>query len=90
MYPFIHVSSFQCVLIRVTCIHVYEGVVLPTCTYMYGDGVFAGLITAAFFIPSLSSPVYLVCDALIEVLWLLCIVHVYVIRAQPAELPRYM
>ena len=50
-------------------------------------GVFAGLITAAFsFIPSLSSPVYLVCDALVEVLWLLCIV--YVIRAQPAELPR--
>ena len=35
---------------------------------------------------SLSSPVYLVCDALVEVLWLLCIV--YVIRAQPAELPR--
>ena len=39
-----------------------------------------------YFIPSLSSPVYLVCDALVEVLWLLCIV--YVIRAQPAELPR--
>ena len=35
-------------------------------------------------IPSLSSPVFLVCDALVEVLWLLCIV--YVIRAQPAEL----
>ena len=35
---------------------------------------------------SLSSPVYLVCDALVEVLGLLCIV--YVIRAQPAELPR--
>ena len=50
-------------------------------------GVFAGLITAAFsFILSLSSPVYLVFDALVEVLWLLCIV--YVIRAQPAELPR--
>ena len=31
-------------------------------------GVFAGLITAAFsFIPSLNSPVYLVCDALVEV-----------------------
>ena len=28
------------------------------------------------------------CDALVEVLWLLCIV--YVIRAQPAELPWYM
>ena len=38
------------------------------------------------FILSLNSPVYLVCDALVEVLWLLCIV--YVIRAQPAELPR--
>ena len=31
-------------------------------------------------------PVYLVCGALVEVLWLLCIV--YVIRAQQAELPR--
>ena len=30
-------------------------------------GVFAGLITAAFsFIPSLNSPVYLVCDALLR------------------------
>ena len=49
--------------------------------------MFAGLITTAFsFIPSLSLPVYLVCDALVEVLWLLCIV--YVIRAQSAELPR--
>ena len=49
--------------------------------------VFAGLITAAFsFILSLSSPVYLVCDAFVEVLWLLCVV--YVIRAQPAEPPR--
>ena len=35
---------------------------------------------------SSSSPVHLVCDAWVEVLWLLCIV--YVIRAQPAELPR--
>ena len=33
-----------------------------------------------------TSPVHLVCDAWVEVLWLLCIV--YVIRAQPAELPR--
>ena len=33
----------------------------------------------------LNSPVYLVCDALVEVLWLLCIL--YVIQAQPAELP---
>ena len=32
-------------------------------------------------IPSLSSPVYLVCDALVEVLWLLVC---YVVRAQPA------
>ena len=36
------------------------------------------------FIPSLNLPVDLVCDALVEVLWLLCIVQV--IRAQPAEL----
>ena len=35
------------------------------------------LIIAAFsFILSLSSPVYLVCEALVEVLWLLCIVYV--------------
>ena len=34
---------------------------------------------------NLNSPVYLVCDALVEVLWLLCIV--YVIRAQQIELP---
>ena len=47
-------------------------------------GVFADLITATF--SSLNSPVYLVCDALVEVLCLLCIV--YVIRAQPAELLR--
>ena len=40
--------------------------------------VFAGLITAAFFILSLNSPVYLVCDALVEVLWLLCIVYIYI------------
>ena len=34
-------------------------------------GVFAGLVAAAFsFIPSLNSPVYLVCNALVEVLWL--------------------
>ena len=47
--------------------------------------VIAGLITVAFsFILSSNSPVYLVCDALVEVLWLLCIV--YVIRVQPAEL----
>ena len=38
------------------------------------------------FMLSSSSPVHLVCDAWVEVLWLLCIV--YVIRAQPAELPR--
>ena len=38
------------------------------------------------YVLSSSSPVHLVCDALVEVLWLLCIV--YVIRAQPAELPR--
>ena len=50
-------------------------------------GVFDGLITAAFsFMLSSNSPVHLVCDAWVEVLWLLCIV--YVIRAQPAELPR--
>ena len=30
----------------------------------------------------LNSPIYLVCDALVKVLWLLCIV----IQAQPAEL----
>ena len=36
---------------------------------------------AVHVIPSLNSPVYLVCDALVEVLWLL----VYVIQAQPAE-----
>ena len=29
-------------------------------------------------------------SALVEVLWLLCIVHMYVIQAQPAELPQYM
>ena len=35
-------------------------------------GVFAGLITAAFsFIPSLSSPVYRVCDALVA-LYCIC------------------
>ena len=52
---------------------------------MYILGLVFG--AAAFsFIPSLSSPVHLVCDALVEVLWLLCIV--YVIPAQPAELPR--
>ena len=38
---------------------------------------FAGLITMIFsFILSSNSPVYLVCDALVEVLWLLCIVYV--------------
>ena len=41
-------------------------------------GVFAVLITAAFsFILSLSSHVYLVHDALVEVPWLLCIVCMY-------------
>ena len=50
-------------------------------------GVFAGLITVAFsFILSLNSPVHRVFDALVKMLWLFCIV--YVIRAQPAELPR--
>ena len=52
-------------------------------------GVFTSSITTAFyFILSWNSPVYLVCDALVEVLWLLCIVYMYVIRAQPAELVR--
>ena len=37
------------------------------------------------FMLSLSSLVHLVCDAWVEVLWLLCIV--YVIGAQLAELP---
>ena len=41
--------------------------------------------TALSFIPSLNSPVYLVCDALFGVLWFaICVIH-----AQPAELPRY-
>ena len=41
-------------------------------------GVFDGLITAAFsFMLSSSSPVHMVCDAWVEVLWLLCIVYVY-------------
>ena len=55
---------------RVADVHMYLLMCLALYTYML----------------SLSSPVHLVCDALVEVLWLLCIV--YVIRAQPAELPR--
>ena len=51
-------------------------------SYMYTYNVHA----AFSFMLSSSSPVHLVCDAWVEVLWLLCIV--YVIRAQPAELPR--
>ena len=42
--------------------------------------------TAVGMYGAVNSPVYLVCDALVEVLWLLCIV--YVIRVQPVELPR--
>ena len=46
-------------MIKLQCMHIL-GLVF---------GVFAGLIiTAFFFIPSLSSPVYLVCDALVFVL----------------------
>ena len=62
---------------------------IKSCIYILGlvFGVFAGLVTAAFsFILSWNSPLHLVCDALVEVLWLLCVV--YVIPTQPAELPQ--
>ena len=49
---------------------------IKSCIYVIGlvFGVFAGLITAAFsFIRSWNLPVYLVCVALVEVFWLLCL-----------------
>ena len=56
--------------------------VIQTCYVAYQNAVY---VHGTFMLSS-SSPVHLVCDAWVEVLWLLCIV--YVIRAQPAELPR--
>ena len=47
-------------------------------------GIFAGLITVAFsFIPSLSSPVYLVCDALVEIYTLVALY--YICDSSPAS-----
>ena len=57
-----------------TTLHVIFRCILSHTIYIYS------------LIPSSSSPIYLVCDALVEVFWLLCIVCA--IRAQPAELPR--
>ena len=48
-----------------------------TCMYMY---------TCTLYVLHVCVCVIRLCDALVEVLWLLCIV--YVIRDQPAELPR--
>ena len=42
-------------------------------------------IFTVYLLVSWNSPAYLVYDALVDVLWLLCIVHVYVIQAQPAR-----
>ena len=87
------VDILKCMSIHVcTVLHVHVSLIespswTPQSIYSWFGvcGVFAGLITEAFsFILSLNSPVYQVCDALVEVLWLLCIV--YVIRPHPAEL----
>ena len=74
----------MCMEAELSVIHVYTLCQWGSACHEYG--IYC-LITAGFsFMLSSSSPVYLVCEALVEVLWLLCIV--YVIRAQPAELPR--